>query len=205
MIDICRWLVDVPGMRMVPLFAADETGVVSVKITGDRTLLRRSETMEQAVIEIVEHGLEDPDWVGLLYVMGWGTSEAFRILYVGKAERRGVSRPLSANLENIRKNKHKFARWGDGVAYHIGDLSHAMFEFKAYRRPSAKYRHWASTLFVTNQPPRLREAVTLALLPWYRHSRGPSGLTSSLPAAEKEVIALAGTRFGSGFLNRDGI
>jgi hypothetical protein len=46
--------------------------------------------MEAAVIELVEAGLLQEGWHGLLYVMGWGAGSDFRPLYVGKAERKGV-------------------------------------------------------------------------------------------------------------------
>jgi hypothetical protein len=115
-----------------------------------------------------------------------------------------VRHALSANLTDLRHNAHMFARWGDGVAYHIGDLSHAVFGFAADRPPTARYWRWATRLFASWPPPVLREPVFLYLVPWYEHSRGPSGLRGSLPAAEKEVIALADQRFGDLLLNTDG-
>ena len=112
--------------------------------------------------------------------------------------------PISANLVNLRSDRGKFARWGDGIAYHIGDLSHALFGWPAYRAPAPKYLQWANVLFIERDPPRLREPVKLYVLPWRTTSRGPSGLLGSLPAAEKEVIALAGAHYGDGLLNVDG-
>jgi hypothetical protein len=98
-----------------------------------------------------------------------------------------------------------FARWGDGVAYHIGDLSHVLFGFKAYRQPTRKYKKWATALFVSADPPRLKEPVTLYLAPWVEDSAGPSGLAGSLAAVEKEVIALASVQFSVSLLNVDGV
>jgi len=43
----------------------------------------------------------------------------------GKAERKGVSRSLSFNLSNIRKNNHAFGRWRYGLAYHTRYLKKA--------------------------------------------------------------------------------
>lgn len=160
--------------------------------------------MEQAIIDVVETGLAESDFEGLLYVMGVGERESFRPLYVGKAERKGVKRPLSANLVNLRSDKGKFARWGDGLDYHIGDLSHALFAWPARRTPTLKYRRWAEALFVQADPPRLREPVKLFVMPWRTTTRGPSGLLGSLPAGEKEVIALAGHEYGTTLLNIDG-
>lgn len=33
-----------------------------------------------------------------------------------------------------------FARWGDGLAYHIGDLNHVLLEFEGYKKPSEEIR-----------------------------------------------------------------
>jgi hypothetical protein len=204
--NLSTWFPTVPGHRFVPLFDSDESLVVRTRLHGkEKTLLLRSPEMEEAVVECVELGLSDPRWEGLLYVMGWGSGPSFRPLYVGKAERRGVKNEVSANVARIRTNRHMFARWGDGVAYHIGDLSHALFGFKAYREPTQKYKRWASVLFDGFDPPRLKEPVSLYLAPWVEGSTGPSGLSGSLPAVEKEVIALASVQFADCLLNVDGV
>jgi hypothetical protein len=118
------WLSSLPDRQFVDLFDVDGCTVrTHLKGKGQRRLLRRSAPMERAVIDIVEPGMQDPDWLGLLYVMGWGPSEHFRPLYVGKGAKAGVKNKLSANLTKIRTNKGKFARWGDGLSYHIGDLT----------------------------------------------------------------------------------
>lgn len=205
MIDLVHWLMQAPGIRFVPLFDADASGVVAIQRAGNRTVLRRSPAMDEAVITLVETGLQDPRFTGLLYVMGWGTGGSFRVLYVGKAERRGVKHPLSYNLTNLRSNRRAFARWGDGRYYHIGDLSAALFGADGQPRVPPKYVRWAKRLFSSVEPPRLVEPVHLVWVPWFLDSRGPSGLVSSLPAAEKEVIALAGTLFPTTILNADGI
>jgi hypothetical protein len=207
MLNLLDWLWTVPGHRLVRLFDTDNDLVVRTRESGPekRRLLCRSPEMEATVIELVEEGLEQESWQGLLYVMGWGSRSDFRPLYVGKAERKGVRHDLSANLANIRTNRHMFARWGDGVAYHIGDLSQALFGFKAYRSATRKYKRWATTLFETLDPPRLRGLVSLYLAPWLDGSAGPSGLAGSLAAVEKEVIALASVQFVDCLLNVDGI
>jgi hypothetical protein len=207
MLKVLDWLWTVPGHRLVPLFDATHDLAVRTRESGPkkRQLLCRSPEMEAAVIDLVEAGLMDEGWQGLLYVMGWGARSEFRPLYVGKAERMGVRRSLSANLANIRTNRHMFARWGDGVAYHIGDLSQALFEFKAYRSATQKYKRWAATLFETFDPPRLQQIVSLYIAPWPEGAAGPSGLPWSLPAVEKEVIALASLQFADCLLNVDGV
>src|SRR5262245_30846537 len=207
MLNLLDWLWAVPGHRVVRLFDATNDLVVRTRESGreKRRLLCRSPEMETAVIDLVEAGLIQESWQGLLYVMGWGSRSDFRPLYVGKAERKGVRHDLSANLANIRTNRHRFARWGDGVAYHIGDLSQSLFGFKAYRPATRKYKKWAARLFETFDPPRLRERVSLYLAPWPDGSAGPSGLAGSLAAVEKEVIALASVQFADCLLNVDGV
>jgi hypothetical protein len=204
-VDVTDWLRAAPACQFVPLFSEVEPLQVRIKSSGARRILCRSGQMEAAMIDIVEAGLTRPDWEGLLYVMGWGPPDAFRVLYVGKAERKGVKHPVSANIANIRSNLHKFARWGDGIAYHMGDLSHALFGFESYKAPSPKYRRWAETLFACHDPPILKEPVYLSLLPWYVGMKGPSGFAGALAGVEKEVIALAGWQFADIILNRDGV
>jgi hypothetical protein len=60
-------------------------------------------------------------------------------------------------------------------------------------------------LFSTTEPPRLKEPVSLYLAPWRDGTVGPSGLAGSLPAVEKEVIALASVQFADSLLNVDGV
>jgi hypothetical protein len=155
MINLPDWLWTVPGHRLVPLFDVANDTLVLTRESGPqkRRLLCRSPEMEAAVIDMVEAGLAQESWQGLLYIMGWGGKSDFRPLYVGKAERKGVRNDLSANLAHIRTNRHMFARWGDGVAYHVGDLSQSLFGFKAYRPPTRKYKRWASKLFEAFDPP----------------------------------------------------
>jgi hypothetical protein len=154
---------------------------------------------------VVEKGLEQENWQGLLYVMHHRRGSAFLPLYIGKAERRGVKQPVSFNLANIRTNQHAFARWGYGLAYHIGDLSHAIFkEENLYKKPSPKYGRWAQALFAELSPPTLRQPVFVTLLGWSDEMRGPSGLIGSVPAVEKELIALCSGTYGERLLNVDG-
>ncbi|MEH7502926.1 hypothetical protein V7152_13105 [Neobacillus drentensis] len=207
MIDFNSWLFHVPGHYFVPLFDVDEDLIVTTKLLGKkekRTLLRNKD-MENAVIELVESNIDRADWEGLLYIMGKGEKESFVPLYIGKAEKKGVKHPISVNIANIRSNKGKFARWGDNVAYHIGDLSHALFGFDSYKKPDKKYKAWANVLFSNFNPPTLKEPIYLYLLPWYEGNKGISGLHSSLPALEKELISLSSVFYKDSLLNVDGV
>lgn len=207
MIDFNSWLFNAPGNYFLPLFEIKKDLVVSTKFVGEkerRTLVRNIQ-MENAVIDLVETNIERSDWDGLLYIMGKGENENFVPLYIGKAEKKGVKHPISVNIANLRRDKSKFARWGDNVAYHIGDLSHALFGFEAYKQPDKKYKRWAEVLFSKYDPPTLKEPVYLYLLPWYEGDRGISDLQCSLPALEKELISLASVYYKDSLLNVDGI
>jgi hypothetical protein len=160
--------------------------------------------MEKMMISLVEAGLTKSDFQGILYIMGYKRGGAFVPLYVGKAERKGVKNVLSENLRNIRKNRHCFARWGDGLDYHIGDLSHTLFEFTGYRKSTKKYARWAEALFAQKNPPVLKELTFIVFVPWYDCMVGLSGLKCSLPAVEKEIIAVASATCGDLLLNKDG-
>jgi hypothetical protein len=207
MIDFNSWLFNVPGYYFVPLFEVNEELVVNTKLLGkkERRTLVRNKLIENAIIGLVEGNLDREDWDGLLYIMGKGEKESFIPLYIGKAEKKGVKHPISVNIANLRKDKSKFARWGDNVAYHIGDLSHALFGFEAYKQPDKKYKKWANVLFSSFEKPTLKEPIYLYLLPWYKGNEGISGLQCSLPALEKELISLASVYYKDSLLNIDGI
>ena len=207
MIDFNSWLLNVNGHYFVPLFEAKNDLIVTTKFLGkdSRRILVRNSLMEKAVIDIIEGNIDRRDWEGLLYIMGRGDQANFVPLYIGKTEKKGVKHPISVNIVNIRTNKGKFARWGDNLAYHIGDLSHALFEFEAYKKPAKKYKKWAKKLFSKYEPPTLKETINFYLLPWYEGDRGISGLQCSLPALEKELISLASVYYKDDLLNVDGV
>lgn len=195
------WTQSLSQKRFVNLFDVDERLSVRTHAVGQRQVFQRSREMEQAIIDEVESGLTNPEWEGILYVMSWGTLSDLRPLYVGKAGRRGRSNALSANIAKIRANKAKFARWGDGLDYHIGDLSHAVFGGPGYRGPQEKYKKWADMLFVRTNPPQLRETTSLLVIPWFSNSKGPNGQRLPLEAAEEEVIELACAEYEDLVLN----
>ena len=71
-----RWLQRQPS-QLVPLFASNESLVVETRIVGKRgrRVLCRHPRMEHAIETMVEAGLSDPGWRGLLYIMGWGPNK----------------------------------------------------------------------------------------------------------------------------------
>ncbi len=203
MISLPTWLTYNAAGSSAPLF--DESGlVVSTFFRNGLCKLRRHPDFDRLMIEKVERGVAQPNWQGLVYVMHWQRHGEILPLYIGKTEKRGVTQELSFNVARIRSNQHAFGRWGYGLAYHIGDLSHAMFGGEAYVKPSAKYRRWAGRLFRSAQPPLLHERVFVALIDWESGDRGPSGMECTVASAEKELIALASALYAGILLNVDG-
>lgn len=198
------WLERNIGGNTAPLFA-ERSLVVETFTHNSMRKLKRSSEFDELMISTVEEGLLKESWEGFIYVMHWLRSGEIIPLYVGKAERKGVNKPLSFNIKNIRKNQHAFGRWGRGLAYHMGDLSHAMYGEHAYRKPSRKYKKWAEVLFKSFDPPVLKEKVYVAIISWERGMRGPSGLIGNVASVEKEIISLAGAMSATALLNVDGI
>ena len=189
--------------KTAPLFL-DDNLVVRTFVQGSLKKLRRHPEFDNLIIETVEEGFLNDSWEGLIYVMHFLHKEGIVPVYVGKAEKKGVKNEISYNLRDIRKNQHAFARWGYGLAYHVGDLSHAMFGGNAYKKPSPKYRRWAGKLFVQFEPPTLFERVYVSVISWHTGMIGPSGLRGSVPSVEKEIIALASVSHSGILLNIDG-
>ena len=186
---IAPWLQSV-GATSTLLFDTD--GLIPRTIErGNMRKLKRNSQFDASIIGLVESGLRDDRWEGLIYIMHFGTGGDIEPLYIGKAERKGTRNLVSGNIKNIRKNLNAFARWGYGLDYHIGDLSHAIFaETGSYRGPRRKYRRWVECLFESLDPLALRQPVYVSLVRWLDGMRGPSGLIGSVPTVEKELIAL---------------
>ena len=198
-----HWLKNHILSNTAPLF---DTRDMEVKIFLHNSMkkLKRCSKFDELMINTVEDGLDKDSWEGFIYIMYWIISGEIIPLYIGKAERKGVKKPISFNIENIRKNQHAFGRWGYGLAYHIGDLSHAIFREEAYKKPNKKYEKWAERLFVKLTPPFLRYPVNVSIISWNKGMKGPSGLVGTVPSVEKELISLAGAYHPDKLLNVDG-
>lgn len=139
----------------VPLFEVSTSGRVATRRHGHdgRTMLCRSEQMEslvrsEAAKAVSDHQAGGQQIDGLIYIMGWRQDQRFVPLYIGKTEITGRGdRNLSVNLKNLDRDTSKFARWGDGYAYHVGDLSACVVPGHDPRRRQEKYSDWASKLF----------------------------------------------------------
>lgn len=200
--DLGQWLSN-QRHKLVPLFDCDEDLVVKIRYVGRQSqpTLARHPEMESAIIGLVEDGLQDDDWKGLIFVMGWGELANFVPLFIGETERHGNKRSINTNIQNIRTNTGMFARWGDKLDYHIGDLSHALFRFKAHGEHKKRYEMWAEMLFRAPGSTQLKEPVFLCIVPWYTYSKGPSGDLCSVKAARLELIELAAEQFSGTLLN----
>lgn len=175
--------------QTAPLLAEKDGWVLVREARGGKLLCRHPE-FEALMVRTVEEGLLDPTWLGFVYVMHWKLDRTFVPLYIGKAERRGKKHDLSVNLKDIRRNQHKFGRWGDGRAYHIGDLSHAIFDWPSYKPVDPRYPRWVERLFASTRPLVLRHPVYVTLISWRHGDLGPRGTTVPVALLEQELIHL---------------
>lgn len=204
--------------QCVPLFDADESGVVARRAIGRREtarpVLARSPAMESLVLAEVGKLVEDwkhrsRRYDGLLYIMGWRQNDQFVPLYIGKTETHGMGDGnLSANIRNLGTTKSKFARWGDNYAYHMGDLSACVLPGHRPEKRASKYEAWAAALFenVPSLTPQLRQPVYFWAVAWDRSEVGVWEELGPTPLAFLEylLIGVAGLAF-PGLLNREGI
>jgi hypothetical protein len=199
----------------VPLFSCDSAERVNSVRFGKngRLILARSAEMEALVVREVGRVLSsgESQYEGLLYMMHWQDSSG-RILplYIGRAGRYGRGGGnISANLLGVEKDKSKFARWGSGYAYHIGDLSAAACTGHSENRIARKYSRWASRLFsdAPAECPTLRRAVYFWASSWGRESYSiwPDFGSCSLSFQEYLLIGVASELFPETLLNDEGV
>ena len=90
------------------MFSTGQDRVVETQTRGSKRLLRLYPDMERAVISCVEQESADPDWRGLLYLMGWWAlfAETNRKYALGgrRTSLRKLSNPFSECVHN-RNNK----------------------------------------------------------------------------------------------------
>lgn len=202
----------------VPLFATDGEGRVRSAPYGrdGRVILQRAPEMETLLVGQVERVLGSPAvgpdrLEGILYLMFRRAGDRGVLpLYIGRAGRFGRGDGnVSANLADIRRNGGRFARWGSGYAYHIGDLSAAACPGHPGAKCSPKYRRWADRLFADAPAPspRLREPVFFWATAW-----GPSSPSiwaefgpCSLAFQEYLLIGVAAECFPGELLNEEGV
>jgi hypothetical protein len=153
----------------------------------------------------------DDTYEGLIYLMCTFDGGTIVPRYVGKSGKYGRDgERLNYNLKNIRTNNTKFARWGDGYAYHIGELSAAVLNHHTDesvnldRAPKGKYQKWADALFIRDTR-TLREPVYFWTKAWRTDDTGPFyGFETSLEALEYNLINLGSELYPNQLLNSEG-
>ncbi|QOP42542.1 hypothetical protein FJR45_00650 [Sulfurimonas sediminis] len=146
---------------------------------------------------------------GLIYLMFTKENDKVIPLYIGKTETIGKGdRNLSVNIKNLHTDFSKFARWGDGYSYHIGDLSAVVLTDHQENKINKKYTDWATSLFQkfpTNSP-KLKQEVYFWTKAWGKDDIGiwnDFGKTR-LTFLEYLMIGVASSVFPKALLNREG-
>lgn len=204
---ICRDIQDIEEEDPIPLFETNDDLVVELTKSGSSTVLKRSDEIDARIRRegnrcVDEDGVKDgPN--GLLYVMYQLTSENpspedIIPRYIGKGEAYGKKNELSANFEEIAKDRtatRSFARWGDGSYWHVGELSDTVFG-----RDSKKHS-WASELFEPGTH-QLKQQTYLWIRAWDpQEYPGPYGYPAYLAEVEGLLIGLVYDSYPSQLLN----
>ena len=183
---------------------------------NQRLMLTRSKTMEYLVINEVMNLIDDYksqkfEYDGLIYMMYTVKNSEILPLYIGKTETVGKSSNLSVNIKDLDSQyppKRFFARWGDGYAYHIGDLSAVVVNGHDNKYQAPKYVKWAKMLFEdfpTNEP-KLKIPLKFWCKAWKSSevgvldNLGPTNLTF----LEYQIIGIASSLFPDYLLNVEG-
>ena len=130
-------------------------------------------------------------------------------LYIGKTETIGKgNRNLSVNIKSLHTDFSKFARWGDGYSYHIGDLSAVTLKDHKDSKINKKYIDWATSLFqeFPTDSPILKQEVYFWTKSWGKKDIGiwkDFGKTR-LTFLEYLMIGVASSVFPKLLLNREG-
>lgn len=194
----------------IPLFETDDSQVVQYKNYGkdDRQILKRSERMEERVRSegrkvINDWKTTDDTYDGLIYLMYWLDEGDIVPLYVGKAGKYGRDgEGLSANLQGLRgTSTGKFARWGDGHYYHIGNLSAIVFDHD--KNQKQKYRKWANRLIKEGK--QLRQPTYFWSKAWRKDDVGLyHDFEVPLEQLEYQIIGLVSDLYPDRLLNDEG-
>lgn len=201
------------GEAGVPLFACGDRGRVASAPFGrdGRLILQRSPEMEALILREVGKTLSaDIRNEGLLYMMHWREQRRVIPLYIGRAGKYGKGAGnISANLLDIERDTSKFARWGSGYAYHIGDLSAAACTGHGSDKVVKKYYRWSQRLFhdAPASTPTLRRPVYSWATAWNPdcYSIWPDFGSCALAFQEYLLIGVAAQLFPEVLLNDEGV
>ena len=145
--------------------------------------------MEELLIgqsKLVEENFQSNPYQGLIYIMFKEQSGEVIPLYIGKTEKYGkTANKISINISKLKNNKGKFARWGDGYQYHIGDLSAIALPGHDPQKRTKKYDNWAKAIFedYPSQTLILKFPVKFWCIAWHKdysgawEEFGPTNLT----------------------------
>ena len=193
----------------IPLFDVDND--LEVRLTEKRRLKRSDAIDAQIRTEgkkfVDQTGIRDESYDGLLYVMyqidgaveDVGASDIVP-RYIGKAEASGKKQEMSNNFIEIANNRNattRFARWGDGDFWHVGELSMALLE------GDDRKAHWVDALFEPGTR-KLNEQTYLWVYAWSSNDIGPYGVPATLAEVEPLLIGLAYGAYPEKLLNKSG-
>ncbi|MHA1866721.1 MAG: hypothetical protein ACTSXD_01500 [Candidatus Heimdallarchaeaceae archaeon] len=219
-----KWLSKNITQKDIPLFSYKEKTmkvITQIKNNGSKRILRHPE-MEDLLAEEIQKihnsytkSKEKFEFDGLIYLVYTYkkhiemetngnlnlqdlSEEDIIPLYIGKTETIGVNGKYSVNIKNVHKklNKGKFARWGDARAYHIGDLSDAIFD-REKAENFRKYSKWAECFFEMkdhqdNDSAILNFPIYFWCKAWHKDDKG---LILDLPCStcflERQLISLS--------------
>ena len=194
-----------------------EDGICSTtfkgRMTSKRPFLIRNPSMENLIIDqaaLLESSFHSrsANYDGLIYLMFSFEKGEVVPLYIGKTETLGKNENLSENIRNLKANKGKFARWGDGYQYHIGDLSAVVLKGHSADKKSTKYTSWADALFLDypTDNPKLRRPIRFWCKAWQSCDVGvwEDFGSTSLTFLEYQMIGVASSLYPDDLLNREG-
>ena len=167
----------------VHLFDSDKNGYVETKRIGKnkREIIRRSGQVEELIrreVTKVRNAFEASTnrCDGVIYIIGKKDQNIFFPLYIGKSEKFGKGEQnFSSNLDCSQSDLAKFARWGYGYAYHMGDLSAASLSGHPKDKVTEKYQRWAELIFtkVPSTKLLLKDPIWFWMKAWSKENLSP--------------------------------